>query len=209
MIITGPKILLGDGAYFDYDFPDATRMTVDDYAWALLSKGRFSGQTRYRESRCIYTVLQHVCQMAEHMIKDGVSKSVCFAGLMHESDEIVFPDIPGPIKHTLPPEMLQRISLWGDAIDRRFNVPKLNPFQKSLVKEYDMRMLATEKRDLMPHSSEHSWKILDGVPPFDEEIVPAPHHECVLPWFTDLFQQLHRWYEAGSFGSPEGVQSHG
>lgn len=174
--IVGPTILMGDGMYFDFEAPDATGMTIEDYAWGLASNNRFRGQTRYRYSdheeqvghRVLYNVCQHVVLIAEQMIDDGHSVEACYEGLMHESDEVPWPDIAGPAKGLLPPEVKALIKRSGDAIDLRFDVTHNH---KDVVKQYDLRMLATEKRELMPHAGADEWCQTPGYEAFGFRIV--------------------------------------
>ena len=170
--IVGPTILLGDGSYFDYVSCDASEMTLGDYIWGLATKARFSGQTRYRADvgdecslgpRCMYVVAQHCVLMAQQMLDDGHSPEAAFEGLMHESDEVVWPDFPSPAKSLLPPEVRQMVKQAGAAIDQRFQVTRNHT---ALVKQYDLRMLATERRELMPQGGDDRWPVLDGYEPF-------------------------------------------
>lgn len=189
--IDGPTILMGDGSYFDYENPMATEMTIEDYAWALASQGRFSGQCRARlvngQPRCVYTVCEHVVRMAEQMLRDGHATEVAFAGLMHESDEIVFPDVVSPAKGYLG-EAKHKIKMWGEIIAAYFDAtPGMWP---DLLKQYDIRMLATEKRDLMPQGGSDIWRILDKYPPFDFEIIPWPNADHAVRRFLSLYEQL-------------------
>ena len=184
--IVGPTILMGDGAYFDFECPDASGMTIEDYAWGLASNARFRGQTRLPSGkRCLFNVAQHCVVLAWQMEADGHSPAAVYEGLMHESDEVPWGDFPGPAKVLLGADTKALIKRAGDAIDRHFGVT--GQF-KDLVKQYDIRMLATEKRDLMPHSGAHSWSWTRGYEPFEfqlfpwtaeaaaEEFVSAYHH---------------------------------
>ncbi|MFX8389523.1 hypothetical protein ABTL55_19885, partial [Acinetobacter baumannii] len=66
------------------------------------------------------------------------------------------------------PETRALIKRSGDAIDLWFGV---ETNFKNLVKQYDIRMLATEKRDLMPHATD-KWGMTSGYEPFCFEITP-------------------------------------
>ncbi|MBY0394557.1 MAG: hypothetical protein K2Q27_14980 [Novosphingobium sp.] len=173
-LIVGPTILMGDGLYFDFAEPNATGMTVEDYAWGLVSNNRFRGQTRLRNSdgtsgpRCLYNVCQHVVLLADQMWRDGHPLEAVYQGLMHESDEVPWPDFAGPAKPLMHPETRALVKRSGDAIDQWFCV---GTEFKDLVKQYDIRMLATEKRDLMPHAAE-KWCSMSGYEPFPFEITP-------------------------------------
>lgn len=169
--IKGPTILMGDGSYYDYEDPASTSMTIEDYAWGIAGTNRFRCQTRARlwgGVRCLYNVAQHVVLLAIQMERDGCSREDCLAGLMHESGEVPWGDMPGPAKPLLQGFKAME-QLHGAAIDKRFDVPAGNA---TLVKRYDIRMLATEKRDLMPHGQHDEWSWTRGYEPFDFEIVP-------------------------------------
>lgn len=168
--VRGPTILMGDGLYFDFEAPDAEAMTIWDYAWGLATSIRFRGQTRdWQFKRCAYNVAQHCVMMAREMHFQGHNLEAVYEALMHESDEVVWGDIPGPAKQLMPPEMKALIKRSADAIDARFGVTHNH---KDLVKQYDIRMLATEKQELMPHGYNDLWAFTDGYQPFSFTIEP-------------------------------------
>ncbi|MBB4859678.1 hypothetical protein HNO88_003007 [Novosphingobium chloroacetimidivorans] len=191
--IIGPTILMGDGAYFDYEADHAHGMTIEDYAWGLASTNRFRGQTRLRTyngigRRCLYNVAQHVVWLTWHMMDDGCSDEQAFEGLMHESDEVPWGDFPGPAKGLLGEQAATVVKANGDAIDRHFGVTHNH---KALVKQYDIRMLATEKRDLMPHSGVDRWEWTKGYEPFPSQIEPWSA-EASADEFQALYRELTR-----------------
>ncbi|UZW55518.1 hypothetical protein NUH86_01565 [Sphingobium sp. JS3065] len=191
--IVGPTILMGDGAYFDFEQPDATGMTIEDYAWSLAGSNRFRGQNRLPSGkRCLFNVAQHCVLLAWMMETDGHSAQAVFEGLMHESDEVAWGDFPGPAKSLLPPEVKALIKRAGDAIDRHFGVT--SQF-KDLVKQYDIRMLATEKRDLMPHSGADQWSWTRGYEPFRFRIEPWTAETS-----ADQFIRAYRDYRNAAHG---------
>jgi len=168
--VKGPTILMGDGLYFDFEAPDATGMTIWDYAWGLATAIRFRGQTRdWQYNRCAYNVAQHCVLMAREMHFQGCTPEQVYEGLMHESDEVAWGDIPGPAKMLLPPDVKALIKRSADAIDLRFGVTHNH---KDLVKQYDIRMLATEKRELMPNAAKDEWSFTEGYAPFSFIIEP-------------------------------------
>jgi hypothetical protein len=192
-LIVGPTIQMGDGSYFDFLAPEATTMTLEDYAWGLC-KPRFGSQSRHpvTHARCLYFVVQHVCEGAEQMLEDGHPPETALAFMMHESDEVPTFDAPGPLKPLLGPVFKPFCKGLAQGIDGHFRVP---PAPADLLKRYDIRMLATEKRDLMPHSAGHDWSGQDGLAalkefgPFNRRIVPmsAP---AAATWFMNLYQRL-------------------
>jgi uncharacterized protein len=170
-------IILGDGGTFNYS-NCRTNMTIDDYIWGLM-KPRFNCQTRLAYHphivRCLYYVADHCVRHAQAMLDDGCSDEAAYYGLMHESDEVVFADIASPCKVHLSKETRQQIGNWGLSIDALFDVNP-NFEHKRLVKHYDLRMLLTEKRDLMPQCEEETWRDFDqlqGLAPFDFKITPC------------------------------------
>lgn len=185
--IVGPTILMGDGLYFDYEAPNADGLTIEDYAWGLATNVRFRGQTRLPSGeRCAYNVAQHVVLLAEQMLADGCTYEQAFEGLMHESDEVPWPDIPGPAKTLLPDSVKALIKRSAVAIDAHFDVTANH---KALVKQYDIRMLATEKRCLMPHAGTDKWQWTWGYEPFDLAIRPWSINQAARE-FILLYQFL-------------------
>jgi hypothetical protein len=197
--IKGPTIALGDGSYFDFLDPSATTMTIEDYAYALAYTVRFRGQTKHRGERCFYGVGQHCVQLACALIDDGYDAVTAFAGLMHESDEMPLGDMPGPVKPLLG-DYKALAKVCGYAIDQHFRVATPDA---DLIKRYDIRMLATEKRDLMPRHGDHEWHnggsgvaSLVGYEPFDFEIMPSPHPTMAAEAFLDLYHDLRSQIDA-------------
>jgi hypothetical protein len=193
--IIGPTILMGDGSYYDYEDPDSSQMTIEDYAWGLAGKTRFSSQTRARllgGRRCLYSVAQHCVLMARHLIADGHGFKHAYAGLMHEGGEVVWGDLPGPAK-ILVPEFKAREKRAERASFARWGVEMTDP---ALIKRYDLRMLATEKRDLMPQGAADEWANAEDAvgqvinEPFILPITPWPLEESASIFITE-WEQLY------------------
>lgn len=173
--ISGPTIMMGDGSYFDFEAPEASTMTIEDFAYGLAYTCRFRGQTRRRSSgeRAFYSVAEHCVRMARHLWDDGYHIDA-FHGLMHEAGEPVCGDMSGPLK-VLIPEFRVIEKRCEAALLARFQVPLGDA---ELIKRYDLRMLATEKRDLMPHSAGHKWEHTGGYEPFEDRIEPWKPNEA-------------------------------
>jgi hypothetical protein len=173
--IVGPTILMGDGSYFDYESPETSTMTIEDFAYGLAYTPRFRGQTRRLDgSRVFYGVAEHCVRMSYRLAADGHGRIHSLAGLMHEAGEPVCGDMPGPLK-VLFPEF--------KALEKRCEAAVLQLFgvdipDQDLIKRYDLRMLATEKRDLMPASRHHEWSWVRGYEPFPETIHPYEPDEA-------------------------------
>lgn len=164
--IIGPMIMLGSGAYFDFESPETSEMTIEDYAYGLAAAHRFTGQTRQRSTgqRCFYTVAEHVVRMS-YIVPLGFE----YDALMHEGGEPTCGDLSGPLK-VLCPDFKAIEKRCERASFTRFNVRMSDP---ALIKHYDLVMLATEKRDLMPGADRHEWAWVRGV---------LPHRDTIIPW---------------------------
>jgi hypothetical protein len=192
--IYGSTIGLGDGSYFDYLDPASTGMTIEDYAFALAYTCRFRGQTWSNGRRAFYGVGQHCVIGTERMLVDGHSVVDALAFLMHESDEVPWGDFASPAKPLMPPEFRAMIKSNGKAIDRHFGVITPDP---DLIKRYDIRLFATEKRDLMPQFNRQTWTkgeistdAAEGYEPFASVILPVAHPDEAAARFLLLYSAL-------------------
>jgi hypothetical protein len=189
----GATIAWGRGQCYDFDTPNPEVIELEDVAYALAFTVRWRGQTRFRGSRCFYGVGQHCVFGAEEMIAAGHSNRDAFAFLWHEPDEVVLPDFPGPAKACVP-EFRAFAKRQGDALRARFGYEVPDP---DLVKTIDLRMLTTEKRDLMAghsadtfHSSARTSIRESEFPPFERELVPYAHPEIAALRWLELYWQL-------------------
>jgi 5'-deoxynucleotidase YfbR-like HD superfamily hydrolase len=133
--IVGPTILLHSGCYFDFEAPETSAFTIEDIAHALSMICRFGGH-------CIrhYSVAQHSVH-----VSDNLPYEHSYQGLMHDAPEFAVGDMVKPLKDQIDQYRLveKRVE---DAVFLRFNVA---PQMHQSVKNADMRMLATEQRQLM------------------------------------------------------------
>ncbi len=206
--IRGRTIAWGRGTYFDFDNPETTDMTIEEYAYALAYTVRWRGQTvrvarpwwrrllQLHPAHCFYGVGQHVVIGAEQMLRAGFAPRVALAFLGHESDEVPFPDMPGPTKSLMSPEMRAVLKRCGDALDHRFGFDCWPDYD--LIKRWDVRMLVTEKRDLLIGFSQDVWHnggnggqtSIVGFEPFAQRIVPYRHPDQAAKRFLELYHQL-------------------
>lgn len=196
--IVGPTILLGDGSYYDFENPEATSMTIEDYAYALAFTVRFRGQCRCAlqgNRRVFYGVGEHCIRLANALRDDGHGPINALAGLFHESGEVPWGDVPGPAKPLIGGfKPLEKRA--EKAINAYFSIETPDP---DLIKRYDLKMLATEKRDLMPQGGTDRWgNAEDAVADVEEygafpwRIIPYVHPEQAAASFVDLYAQLMR-----------------
>lgn len=187
--IKGPTIVLGSGTYFDFEDPDSSEITIEDIAAGLAACSRFAGQCRGADGRRVrYSV-------AEHCVRGSwvAPRELHYPFLMHEAGEAVCGDMTGPLK-VLCPQFREIEKRCEAAILRRFDVP---PFDARLLKVIDLRMLRTEKRDLVPSAEAESWSGLDDYPPFDQIDVRRP-------WSFD--EAYHQFLERFAAVAPEHIK---
>jgi len=191
--IKGATIAWGAGQCYDFEAPNPHIISIEDVAYALAYTVRWRGQARHGGRRVFYGVGQHVVFGTEEMLAAGHSRADALGFLFHEPDEVVLPDMPGPVKNLIVGyrEIAKR---HGAALLDRFNVRIPNP---DLVKEWDMRMMVTEKRDLMPghegdrfHTSDHRTIMEAEFPPFERRIRPYPHPDQAAQLFLVLWETL-------------------
>jgi hypothetical protein len=189
----GATIAWGRGECYDYDRPNPEIITLDDIAHALAFTVRWRGQTIHRGRRCFFGVGQHCIFGAEEMLAEGYSRAQAFAFLVHEPDEITLPDYPGPAKQSVP-GLREFAKRQGEAICAYRGWIDPDP---DLTKAIDLRMMVTEKRDLMPghqrdifHSSARASIDEQAHRPFAREIIPYDHPAEAAPRWLELYHEL-------------------
>lgn len=159
----GPTILLGSGTYFDFEDPESSEITIEDIAYGLAFEGRCAGQchSRILQRRVYYSVAEHCVRMSY-----AVAPAMAIEALMHEVGEAVCGDMTAPLK-SLNPSFKAIEKRCEAAILNRFGITISDPVE---LKKADIRMLATERRDLLLWRGER-WSLTD-IEPYDFEIVP-------------------------------------
>jgi hypothetical protein len=152
-----PAIQTHKGRAFDIRYPDAFAFDIEEIAHALSNICRFTGHTRE-----FYSVAQHSV-MASYIVPAGDE----LAALLHDAAEAYIGDVSAPLKSLLPDYR---------AIERRVETALLEQFgitsMPASVKQADLRMLATERRDLLAISDTPGWECLQGIKPLDQIISP-------------------------------------
>lgn len=128
--------------------PTPEQIDIEDIAHGLAYQCRFNGQTRH-----FYSVAQHSL-----IVADLVPSGLRLAALLHDAAEAYMGDMVKPLKQLFPlfSEIEGKVM---SAIGLRYGVSR---FDDRTIKAADLIALATEKRDLMPNSSE-AWDSLTGV----------------------------------------------
>jgi hypothetical protein len=173
-MITTPYVSTFSGNRFYPLEPRIDRVAIEDIAHGLAYQCRFNGQT------CeFYSVAQHSLVVASL-----VPPHMQLAALLHDAAEAYLGDMVKPLKVLLPEfaQIEDKVSL---IIATTFGVDFSD---YAPIKNADLVALATEKRDLMPHSVER-WAYLDDIRALPAPIVPMSPREAKLA-FLDEYERL-------------------
>jgi len=143
---------------------------IEDIASALSKQCRFSGHCRE-----FYSVAQHSV-----LVSENVPPQHALWGLLHDASEAYLSDIPTPIKNYLNEYQKAELEVMRN-ICKAFGLDTQMP---QSVKDVDMAMLATEKRDLMAPEPA-PW--FDMVTPYTWSIEPWPPAKSKLKFLERFF----------------------
>ena len=163
------------GNRFYLSLPHIDDVAIEDIAHGLAYQCRFNGQTRE-----FYSVAQHSV-----MVMSLVPEEHRLAALLHDAAEAYLGDMVKPLKNLFPAFSEIEAQVMA-IIGQRFGV-ELAQLHRS-IKQADLIALATEKRDLMQHSTE-PWTYLAGVEPVSEYIRPMPP-ELAKKSFLQAFAEM-------------------
>lgn len=179
------------GKCFDLLNPTAGMVDINDISHHLSQINRFTGATREP-----YSVAQHSVHVAEVLPEE-----LKIYGLLHDANETYTSDISTPMK-----EAIRSSYSGGDpfvaggmdgvmwSIDTAIAESLLGyateafRFHRREVKEADLRMLLTEKRDLM-FPCDREWEWVKGLEPYDFTITPWPARKAEGK-FLEMFHKL-------------------
>ncbi len=154
--------------------PCINEVAIEDIAQGLAYQCRFNGQTR-----TFYSVAQHSL-----IVASLVPVRLRLAALLHDAAEAYLGDMVKPLKDFFP-EFSEIEKKVMAIIGERFAVAA---FDTPAIKRADLIALATEKRDLMPNSTE-PWPSLQGLQPMPKRILPMGPPEAKAI-FLETYQQL-------------------
>lgn len=172
-----PEILITSGRYFNLARPNPDDIEIHDIAHALANICRFTGHVR-----SFYSVAQHSV-----LVSYVVPPEYALQGLLHDAPEAYVGDVAAPLKAMLPDyrAVERRVEM---AVAERFGLPM--DLHES-VKHADLRMLATEKRDLMPATGD-VWPVELTHQPLEHRIRPIASPEMARDVFLARFWELAR-----------------
>ena len=153
-----PWIQTYTGKKFDFINPNVDSVCIEDIAHALSNICRYTGHTKE-----FYSVAQHSVLAA-----DNVPDEDNLTALLHDATEAYLTDISKPLK-TLLPQYRELEDKVYKVIAKKFGLPDKLP---ASVKKADLRLLATEKRDLLI-GEPGEWSIIKTVKTYPERIIPC------------------------------------
>ncbi len=150
--------------------------SLSEIGHSLAHINRFTGHAKRA-----YSVAEHSLLVADMAKADDMGTMVELCALMHDAHESITGDVATPIKQVLG-------DAWGrferaeqDALLHTYGLVDAMAEHASIVKFYDRKALATERRDLLafyPHSST-PWPIIDTpgieITPWDGACLMAEH----------------------------------
>ena len=163
--------------------PRAEDVHIADVAHALSNMCRFTGHVRN-----FYSVAEHSVRVAWQLPPGAYGVPATLAALLHDASEAYLVDVPSPIKCSPAfAEYREAEKANMAAIHKAFNIwPSKG--EEERIHEADQRLLATEKRDLMPEDTE-LWSCLTHVKPLHCTIQPWQPLEAEFR-FLEMFSDL-------------------
>lgn len=187
-----PWVQTYQGKHWDLLTPDPMILELDDISYPLSKLCRFTCHCRG-----LYSVAQHSVLVCRRVEEFDDNPQLLMAALFHDAHEVFCGDVSSPVKKALQQlggdkawnklEMTQQraVAKWLDIDPALFTSP--------LIKQADVEMLVTEKRDLFLHDLPE-WNI--NVEPLDQQIIPWSRQYTESTFRTlyyDLRYQIRHW----------------
>ncbi len=167
MNVEGTTILTFTGRYVDPLDLRVADIDIFDIAHALSNQCRYSGHVS-----TFYSVAEHSVRCARTALAHGEPIEIVRWALLHDATEAYLVDLPRPLKHHSAFGEPYRL-IESDALLVIAAAFGLSPVEPAAVKGYDLTLLATERRDLLPDVP-GVWPVLNGIEPLEERITPWP-----------------------------------
>lgn len=160
--------------------PRASQIHIVDIAHALASAHRYVGHTTRP-----YSVGEHSCHVSRQLLLETGNQQLALAGLLHDASEAYTNDMARPLK--TQPAMKPFRELEADIQQYIYTKYALPDVEDPRVKVADMRMYATEVRDLM-QPQHPAWIVTEEPYGFKVDIPWSFHHTRAT--FLSMFDQL-------------------
>ena len=153
-------IELRSGTQFFFKNPTPEMIHIEDIAYSLGKTARYAGHTTE-----FYSVAEHSVHIARYLRRRLVStRKTIRTALLHDGTEYVLPDMPRPIKHTLPQFKVYEGVVYA-AMAIKFDLHDPMP---AIIRELDSRILVDERQQAMSDSG-NEWGT-DHLEPLGVEI---------------------------------------
>ena len=132
--------------------------TLGEISHSLAHINRFTGHA------CrAYSVAEHSLLVADMVAQDGHGYIAEICALMHDAHESITGDVATPIKQVLGGTWARFEEAQQRNLLAAYGLVRDMQHHASLIKRYDLKALATERRDLLPFdAAAHTpWPILD------------------------------------------------
>lgn len=148
---------------------------IVDIAHALSNLCRFNGHCTQ-----FYSVAQH-----SFLASYQVPREDALAALMHDAAEAYVGDVVSPLKMMLP-DYRKVEDHVASVVRAAFGLPMYLP---ESIREVDVRMCETERRQLLGYPPPKLWSIPEGTEPYDLVIHPWGSEEA-CEFFLERFEEL-------------------
>lgn len=157
------------GQFYDYIYPEADTINVEDIAHALAHTCRFGGHTRR-----YYSVAEHALLVAWRVKQMG-HDDLELAALHHDSHEAYVGDIPSPLKSVLNGDYTQIRDRADVAIAEHLGID-VAKLSDPVIKQADQWALIIEAKALMPSQGEgdywSGYEVVTDEAPFTLGLLP-------------------------------------
>lgn len=155
--------------------PREEDIDIESICWSLANLCRFGGHSEF------YSVGQHSC-----LVHDRLPQHYKLCGLLHDATESGYMDLPKPLKQSVRGYKELENKFWK-VIASKWGLSSHIP---EAVKVADMRMLLTERDQIMPKCENTAgWWMDKEFRPYDIKIepwIPARTRAEFMKRFNDL-----------------------
>lgn len=167
---------------FDPLHPNEEDIHIEDIAWSLAQKVRFSGfGSRF------YSIAEHSIHVSQLC-----PPQYAFAGLLHDAAEAYLFDVPTPLKaNPALHSICDAINRLQHIINGKYGVVDL----ERAVKPADLQMLRVEAEALIGPLDPEFRRYLSGIPVPVRPVLRFADPETAYEWFLETFEALESVYE--------------